>query len=313
MILVARNPSQPFDKTYNHILVITYDFLNRGMVEDAIRAFSTAASTAAYMLSFTGSENVLRLLHDFEIVFRHLCQSCGSEQASQNEAAADQYVELLAARISYLWVLEAAMHADPLVSESVSMRINELLPGTRELLNTAFSTLPDPTPRGRLVEFCETIEMPTYTTKESAPTKTETFWRSQSLEKTDYVNADPDLSSDFAKGPADLKDPEMDLARPTYIRVQTRHLLPETLEHYHLPWEYDQNDDKYLLVKQYIDHDFQNELFQHTKTILNARAASALSKKPESSSKKPKSNLADIVMQWKQNPLNKNKKKSYNW
>lgn len=61
------------------------------------------------------------------------------------------------------------------------------------------------------------------------------------------------------------------LARPTYIRVQVKHLLPETLNFYHLPWEFDPNDGRYILIKEYIDHDFQQVLFQHTKKILKKK------------------------------------------
>lgn len=63
----------------------------------------------------------------------------------------------------------------------------------------------------------------------------------------------------------------LEAARPTYIRVQVRHLLPETLEYYHLPWEWDPHDEKYLLIKEYISHELQQELFQHTKRILKHR------------------------------------------
>lgn len=61
------------------------------------------------------------------------------------------------------------------------------------------------------------------------------------------------------------------LARPTYIRVQVKHLLPETLNEYKLPWEYDPEDSKFILIKEYIDRDFQQVLFQHTKKILKRK------------------------------------------
>lgn len=40
---------------------------------------------------------------------------------------------------------------------------------------------------------------------------------------------------------------------------------------YHLPWEYDPDSDKHILIKEYVDHDFQQILFQHTKKILKRR------------------------------------------
>lgn len=68
----------------------------------------------------------------------------------------------------------------------------------------------------------------------------------------------------------------LEMSRPTYIRVQVRHLLPETLEYYHLPWDYDPHDERYLLIKQYISHEFQRELFAHTKRILQQRESRLL-------------------------------------
>lgn len=63
----------------------------------------------------------------------------------------------------------------------------------------------------------------------------------------------------------------IDMGRPTYIRVQVRHLLPETLDFYQLPWEYDASDRKYIIIKEYVSHEFQQELFQHTEKIYKRR------------------------------------------
>ena len=59
----------------------------------------------------------------------------------------------------------------------------------------------------------------------------------------------------------------VDIARPTYIRVKLEHLYPETLERYNLPWSYDPIDKKYVLIKEYISHELQQELFEHTRLI----------------------------------------------
>ncbi|KAK5071057.1 hypothetical protein LTS08_000308 [Lithohypha guttulata] len=58
-----------------------------------------------------------------------------------------------------------------------------------------------------------------------------------------------------------------DAARPTYIKVQTRYLSPATLDEYRLPWVYDDTDDRYLIIKKYIDHELQDELFEHTRKL----------------------------------------------
>ena len=60
-------------------------------------------------------------------------------------------------------------------------------------------------------------------------------------------------------------------ARPTYIRCKAKFLLPETLEHYQLPWEWDPQDPSYILIRQYIDQGLQDELFQHTANIIMQR------------------------------------------
>ena len=60
-------------------------------------------------------------------------------------------------------------------------------------------------------------------------------------------------------------------ARPTYIRCKAKFLLPETLEHFQLPWEWDPQDPSYILIKQYIDQGLQEELFQHTANIIMQR------------------------------------------
>ncbi|KAK5079208.1 hypothetical protein LTR64_002372 [Lithohypha guttulata] len=59
----------------------------------------------------------------------------------------------------------------------------------------------------------------------------------------------------------------LEVSRPTYIRVQVRHLSEDTLDYYGLPWEYDENDRRYILIKEYIGHDFQQELFEHTRKL----------------------------------------------
>lgn len=75
-------------------------------------------------------------------------------------------------------------------------------------------------------------------------------------------------SLDYAYGSTPLSNPStLNVFRPTYIRVRTVHLLPETLEAYRLPWEYDPSDNNYLLIKEYVSHELQGQLFEHTKQL----------------------------------------------
>lgn len=55
--------------------------------------------------------------------------------------------------------------------------------------------------------------------------------------------------------------------RPTHIKVHTRYLLPETLDAYGLPWEYYEHDRDYIIIREQVSDDFQDELFSHTRKL----------------------------------------------
>ncbi|KAK5059914.1 hypothetical protein LTR84_009797 [Exophiala bonariae] len=59
----------------------------------------------------------------------------------------------------------------------------------------------------------------------------------------------------------------IDLHRPTYIKVNRKYLHPDTLDAYGLPWEWDGRDEEYIIIKKYIDHSLQDELFEHTRKL----------------------------------------------
>jgi hypothetical protein len=95
----------------------------------------------------------------------------------------------------------------------------------------------------------------------------------------------------------------IDLSRPTWIKVKRKWLLPETLDHYYLPWEWDvsrafsfsfsplhslvrvfvcfglsgiadqrlQKDSEYIVIKQYVDQEMQDRLFEHTRLLKERR------------------------------------------
>lgn len=76
---------------------------------------------------------------------------------------------------------------------------------------------------------------------------------------------------------------QMNLPRPTYIKVHQKHLSPETLDAYQLPWERDnvssfclsvdafidryQNDPNYFIIKRWIPEKDRDILFEHTKAL----------------------------------------------
>ncbi|CAI7600551.1 unnamed protein product [Penicillium glandicola] len=57
----------------------------------------------------------------------------------------------------------------------------------------------------------------------------------------------------------------------TWIKVHRKHLLPETLVTYNLPWGWDDHDANYIIIKKWITEDFQEELFLHTRNIREAK------------------------------------------
>ncbi|KAJ5273796.1 hypothetical protein N7478_008921 [Penicillium angulare] len=62
-----------------------------------------------------------------------------------------------------------------------------------------------------------------------------------------------------------------DEAKTDAIKVHRKHLLPETLLAYNLPWDWDEEDSNYIIIKKWITEDFQEELFAHTRRIREGR------------------------------------------
>ncbi|KAL9596662.1 MAG: hypothetical protein Q9219_005657 [cf. Caloplaca sp. 3 TL-2023] len=61
--------------------------------------------------------------------------------------------------------------------------------------------------------------------------------------------------------------------KPTYIKVHRKHMSPETLEAYELPWEIDEFDSDYIIIKRWIDERKQDILFEHTRKLRASRTA----------------------------------------
>ncbi|CAG8909498.1 unnamed protein product [Penicillium egyptiacum] len=53
----------------------------------------------------------------------------------------------------------------------------------------------------------------------------------------------------------------------TWIKVHRKHLMPDTLIAYGLPWDWDEHDANYIIIKKWIDDDFQEQLFAHTRRL----------------------------------------------
>ncbi|KAL8649052.1 MAG: hypothetical protein Q9226_005740 [Calogaya cf. arnoldii] len=64
---------------------------------------------------------------------------------------------------------------------------------------------------------------------------------------------------------------ELELVRPTYIRSHVKHLSPDTLDAYDLPWQWDQGDSDYLIIRTWLNESDQDILFEHTRNLRNSR------------------------------------------
>ncbi|KAL2823440.1 hypothetical protein BDW59DRAFT_96766 [Aspergillus cavernicola] len=73
---------------------------------------------------------------------------------------------------------------------------------------------------------------------------------------------------DKAKGD---KNPSSEPDRERWIKIHRRHIVPETLTAYKLPWGWDEMDDDYILIKEWISEEFQDELFEHSRRIQERR------------------------------------------
>ncbi|PGH02195.1 hypothetical protein GX51_04769 [Blastomyces parvus] len=56
-------------------------------------------------------------------------------------------------------------------------------------------------------------------------------------------------------------------AKPTFIKVSSQHISPDTLDAYNIPWEWDDRDREFILIKRWVTDDEQEELFEHTKML----------------------------------------------
>ncbi|QKX55836.1 uncharacterized protein TRUGW13939_02934 [Talaromyces rugulosus] len=66
------------------------------------------------------------------------------------------------------------------------------------------------------------------------------------------------------------KDGKLVILEPektTFIKVHRKWLLPQTLDAFRLPWGWDERDPNYIIIKQFITEEFQEELFSHSRRI----------------------------------------------
>ncbi|KAJ6185317.1 hypothetical protein N7519_006618 [Penicillium mononematosum] len=66
---------------------------------------------------------------------------------------------------------------------------------------------------------------------------------------------------------------EKEKEKTTWTKVRRKHLMPDTLIAYNLPWDWDEHNTNYIIIKQCITEELQEELFAHTRRIREAKLA----------------------------------------
>ncbi|KAJ5977108.1 hypothetical protein N7501_000450 [Penicillium viridicatum] len=72
---------------------------------------------------------------------------------------------------------------------------------------------------------------------------------------------------DKMKEQKEYKEHEVEEPKPNWIRCHRKHLLPDTLIAYNLPWDWDEDDTNYIIIKKWINEEVQEQLFNHTRRI----------------------------------------------
>ncbi|KAL8763382.1 MAG: hypothetical protein Q9184_000770 [Pyrenodesmia sp. 2 TL-2023] len=63
----------------------------------------------------------------------------------------------------------------------------------------------------------------------------------------------------------------VDLNRPTFIKVHRKYLSPDTLDAFDLPWEWDDRDSNFIIIKGWINENDQDRLFEHSRKLREQR------------------------------------------
>jgi hypothetical protein len=72
--------------------------------------------------------------------------------------------------------------------------------------------------------------------------------------------------------PSRYDDPPPPREQPTYILVNSKHILPSVLDDAYLPWDYDDNDPSYIVIRQHLQPWETEELFEKSKKLMEGRA-----------------------------------------
>ena len=59
----------------------------------------------------------------------------------------------------------------------------------------------------------------------------------------------------------------IDLNRPTFIKVDRKYVEPDVLDNANLPWEWDQNDSRFMVIKKWLPEPETDRLFKETRKL----------------------------------------------
>ncbi|KAI4217015.1 MAG: hypothetical protein L6R36_009316 [Xanthoria steineri] len=68
----------------------------------------------------------------------------------------------------------------------------------------------------------------------------------------------------LAEHPGETSE-EQQYDKPTYLKAHVKHMDTETLEAFNLPWEWDDRDSSYIIIKQWLNEDDQERLFEDSR------------------------------------------------
>lgn len=69
---------------------------------------------------------------------------------------------------------------------------------------------------------------------------------------------------DHRYGPPQWADSD---TRPVFTRMHRKYIEPQTLLFYNIPWEFDRDDENYVIIKRHLDQRESNVLFEHTRIL----------------------------------------------
>ncbi|KAI4277132.1 MAG: hypothetical protein LQ337_002005 [Flavoplaca oasis] len=103
----------------------------------------------------------------------------------------------------------------------------------------------------------------------------------------------------------------VNLSRPTYLKVHRNHLSPDTLDAYDLPWEWDESDSNYIIIKRWISENDQDKLFDHTKKLREQRQQQKLLMSAPVELKKDPNGKLKLVRE--KSPAGRSRSRSRSW